>query len=185
MIGAGVLSLLAEVAEEAPLLCVVDDAHWLDRASAEALLFAARRLDREGVAILFAVRDYADALTGSGLPELHLSGLDEDSAAALLGEDLPASLRAQLIAETRGNPLALLEPPPVVAAHGTGPGPLPLTTRVLDAFHHQVRSLPPPTRTLLLLTPAKRRRSCAPAPSWGWGPATSTRPRSGTWCRPR
>jgi DNA-binding CsgD family transcriptional regulator len=154
LIGAGVLSLLAEVAEDAPVLCVVDDAHWLDRASAEALLFATRRLGREGVAILFAVRDYADALTGSGLPELPLSGLDAASAAALLGDEVPASLRAQLIAETRGNPLALLELPPVVAAHGAGPGPLPLTARVLDAFHHQVRSLPPPTRTLLLLAAA-------------------------------
>ncbi|GHF32996.1 DNA-binding CsgD family transcriptional regulator [Amycolatopsis bartoniae] len=152
MVGAGVLSLLAEVAEESPVLCVVDDAHWLDRASAEALLFAARRLDREGVAVLLAVRDYAEALTGSGLPELHLSGLDDESAAALLDERLPAELRARLLTETRGNPLALRELPSVVAGHG--PGPLPLTARVLDAFHHRIRSLPGATRTLLLLAAA-------------------------------
>jgi DNA-binding CsgD family transcriptional regulator len=157
MIGAGVLSLLAEAAEHEPLLCLVDDAQWLDRASAEALLFAARRLDREGVVIVFAVRDYAEALTGSGIPELRLDGLDAESAAMLLddsGTGLPAALRDQLVTETRGNPLALLELPSLVAAQGAQPGPIPLTSRVLDAFHHQVRSLPTSARTLLLLAAA-------------------------------
>ncbi|HVV07801.1 ATP-binding protein [Amycolatopsis sp.] len=153
MVGAAVLSVLAEVAEDAPVLCVIDDAQWLDRASAEALLFAARRLDREGIAVIFAVRDYADALTGAGLPELRLTGLDDDSAEALLDGTLPTALRRRLVAETRGNPLALLELPSIVTTQPQ-PGPLPLTSRVLDAFHHQVRSLPAATQTLLLLAAA-------------------------------
>jgi hypothetical protein len=86
MIGAGVLSLLADVADQAPLLCLVDDAQWLDRASAEALLFAARRIDREGIVILFAVRDYVEALSSAGIPELRLPGLDAESAVAVLDD---------------------------------------------------------------------------------------------------
>ncbi|AHI01017.1 helix-turn-helix transcriptional regulator [Kutzneria albida] len=158
MIGAGVLSLLAELAVREPLLCLVDDTQWLDRASAEALLFAARRLDREGVAILFAVREHAGALVSAGIPELCLTGLDERSAAELLadtGAVLPAGLREQLVAETGGNPLALRELPALVSAQGTHLGPLPLTSRVLDAFHHQVRGLPAATRTLLLIAAAE------------------------------
>ncbi|MGC7098614.1 AAA family ATPase [Amycolatopsis lurida] len=152
LIGAGVLTLLAE---QGPLLCLVDDAQWLDQASADALLFAARRLDREGVVLLFAARDYADAFAATGLPELRLEGLDQQSATALLddtGIELPAELRERLVAETRGNPLALRELPAVVSAHDAGP--MPLTNRVLDAFWHQVRSLPGPCRTLLLLAAA-------------------------------
>jgi DNA-binding CsgD family transcriptional regulator len=157
MIGAGVLSLLAEIAEPAPLLCLVDDAQWLDRASTEALLFAARRLDREGVAIVFAVRDYAGALAAAGIPELELAGLDAQSAAALLddrGAALPPAVRDQLIAETRGNPLALRELPPLLSDPASRLAPMPLTSRVLDAFHHQVRSLPAASQALLLLAAA-------------------------------
>ncbi|GAA5134542.1 LuxR family transcriptional regulator [Pseudonocardia adelaidensis] len=157
MIGAAVLSLLAEAAEHAPVLCLVDDAHWLDRPSADALLFAARRLDREGVVILFAARDYTGMFTSAGIAEVHLTGLDTDSASALLddgGVALPPALRDQLIADTRGNPLALRELPAVVAAEGHQLGPLPLTSSVHDAFHHQVRALPTPSQTLLLLAAA-------------------------------
>jgi DNA-binding CsgD family transcriptional regulator len=157
MIGAGVLSLLAEVADTAPLLCLVDDAQWLDRASAEALLFAARRIDREGIVILFAVRDYAEALTSAAIPELELRGLDAASAAALLddtGATLPPGLRDQLITETHGNPLALRELPSLLADRGSQLAPMPLTSRVLDAFHHQVRSLPVTSQTLLLVAAA-------------------------------
>ncbi|MFG2006447.1 LuxR C-terminal-related transcriptional regulator [Spirillospora sp. NPDC048911] len=157
MIGAGVLSLLAEVAEQGPLLCLIDDAQWLDRASTDALLFAARRLGREGVALILAVRDYAGALDATGIRELRLAGLDADDAAALLtdrGTDLPTAEIERLIAETHGNPLALKELPSLAAAHGPQLGPMPLTSRVQDAFHHQIRALPVAARTMLLLAAA-------------------------------
>ncbi len=157
MIGAGVLSLLAELAENEPVLCLVDDAHWLDRASAEALQFAARRLDREGVVLLFAIREHATTFASSDIPELRLAGLDAEHAGALLDErnaDLSAEVRQRLIDDTRGNPLALLELPAVLATSGGQPGPMPLTNRVLDAFHQQVRNLPEPTQTWLLLAAA-------------------------------
>lgn len=154
-ISAAVLSLLAEAAEQTPLLCLVDDAHWLDRSSLAALLFAARRLDREGAAIVFATRDYADTLVSTGLKELMLTGLDADDAALVLAEydGLTDAQRTQLIAETHGNPLALQELP-ALAATSTGHGPLPLTSRVLDAFHHQIRALPRACQTLLLVAAA-------------------------------
>jgi DNA-binding CsgD family transcriptional regulator len=157
MIGAGVLSLLADLAQDTPLLCLVDDAHWLDRASAEALLFAARRLGREGVAILFAARDYAAALDSAGVPELRLTGLDVESSAALLadaGAHLPPALRDRLVAQTRGNPLALRELAPLTTAEDVGGGPIPVTNRVRDAFHHQVSGLPAPSRSMVLLVAA-------------------------------
>ncbi|MBM7783378.1 helix-turn-helix transcriptional regulator [Tenggerimyces flavus] len=157
MIGAGVLSLLAELAENEPVVCLVDDAHWLDRASAEALRFAARRLDREGVVLLFAIREHATTFASGALAELRLAGLDTASAGALLDErnaDLPAEVRQRLIDDTRGNPLALLELPAVLASSGAPPGPMPLTNRVLDAFHQQVRNLPATTQTWLLLAAA-------------------------------
>jgi DNA-binding CsgD family transcriptional regulator len=154
-IGAAVLTLLAEAAEQAPLLCLVDDAHWLDRSSLSALLFAARRLDREGAAIVFATRDYADTLVATGLQELTVTGLDADDAALLLAEydGLTDAQRTQLIAETHGNPLALRELP-ALAATSAGHGPLPLTSRVLDAFHHQIRALPRACQTILLIAAA-------------------------------
>jgi DNA-binding CsgD family transcriptional regulator len=157
LIGAAVLSLLAHLAEERPLLCLVDDAQWLDRPSAEALLFAARRLEREGVVVLFAVREHSGGFAPAGVPELPLSGLDPDSAGELLddlGAALPADQRDRLIAETHGNPLALRELPPLIAAQGTHLGVIPLTSRVLDAFHHQVRALPQASGRMLLVAAA-------------------------------
>jgi hypothetical protein len=157
LIGAAVLSLLAHLAEAQPLLCLVDDAQWLDRPSAEALLFAARRVDREGVVVLFAVREHSGEFAPAGVPELRLAGLDPDSAGALLddlGAALPADQRERLITETNGNPLALRELPPLIATQGAHLGVIPLTSRVLDAFHHQVRALPPRTRQLLLVAAA-------------------------------
>jgi DNA-binding CsgD family transcriptional regulator len=154
VVGAAVLSLLAEAA---PLLCLVDDAHWLDRESAEALLFAARRLGREGVVILFAARDQPAPFGQSELPELRLAGLDTASAAALLddsGATLSPAERDRLIAETGGNPLALRELPSVAATRRSQLDPLPLTSRVLDAYHGQVRALPARTQALLLLAAA-------------------------------
>jgi DNA-binding CsgD family transcriptional regulator len=157
LVGAAVLSLLAHLAEAQPLLCLVDDAQWLDRPSAEALLFAARRLDREGVVVLFAVREHSGEFAPAGVPELTLAGLDADSAGALLddlGAGLPPDQRERLIVETRGNPLALRELPPLIATQGAHHGVIPLTSRVLDAFHHQVRALPPGSRQLLLVAAA-------------------------------
>jgi DNA-binding CsgD family transcriptional regulator len=159
LVGLAVLSLLAELAEDGPLVCLVDDAQWLDRASAEALVFAARRLGAEGIAVIFAARDHDAPFPAPGLPELQLEGLDEASAAALLtehgGAGLPAEARARILAEAQGNPLGLIE---LAAAHRSvspvadwvGPGGLALTDRLLQAFDGQVRRLPDSTQTLLL-----------------------------------
>ncbi len=161
LIGLAVLSLLAEEAAEGPLLCLIDDAHWLDRATAETLLFAARRLDAEGVVIIFAARTGEQDFPAPGLPELALTGLAQESAAALVdsrGPDLSPAVRYRLLAEAGGNPLALLELPAVLAAEGNdsghGPNPLPLTQRLQVAFHGQVSRLPSATRTLLLIAAA-------------------------------
>jgi len=162
LIGLAVLSLLAELAEDGPVLCLVDDAHWLDRASAEALIFAARRLGAEGIAIIFAARDSQLPFATAGLRELRLSGLDEASAAAVLmehgGAGLAVEARARILAEACGNPLGLIE---LSAAYAGEPaaaarlGPLPLTDRLRQAFHGQVRRLPEATQTLLLAAAAE------------------------------
>jgi AAA ATPase domain len=163
LVGLAVLSLLAELAEDAPLVCMVDDAHWLDRASAQALVFAARRLGAEGIAMLFAARHHEGPFPAPGLPELQLGGLDAASAAALLtehgGAKLPPPVRDRILAEARGNPLGLIELPvaylhmPAVA--WPGPGALALTERLQAAFAGQVRRLPEPTRTLLVAAAAE------------------------------
>ncbi|MCW2914688.1 MAG: ATPase-like protein [Actinomycetia bacterium] len=158
LIGLAVLSLLSELAEDGPLLCLVDDAQWLDRASAEALIFAARRLDAEGVAVIFAARDGERAFTAPGLPELRLYGLDAPAAAALLtehGVGLSQNARHQVLAQSAGNPLALIELPGAVRTGTAGSGSLPLTDRMRDAFEGQVRRLPEATQTLLLVAAAE------------------------------
>src|SRR5437016_4705921 len=108
LVGLAVLSLLAEVAQERPLVCVVDDAQWLDRASAQALVFVARRLLAESIALVFVTRDPSDELTG--FPRLLVEGLRDRDARALLTSALRVPLdervRDRLVAETRGNPLA-------------------------------------------------------------------------------
>jgi hypothetical protein len=113
LVALATLSLYAEVAQERPLLCVIDDAQWLDRASAQALGFVARRLMAEPVALLFAARETTD--TFAGLPELLIEGLDDVEARKLLASAIPGRLddrvADQLVAEARGNPLALLELP--------------------------------------------------------------------------
>ncbi|MFI0720330.1 ATP-binding protein [Streptomyces sp. NPDC021224] len=162
-VGLAVLSLLSEHAADGPLLCVVDDAQWLDRASADALLFAARRLDAEGVAMVFAARDGEGAFPAPGLPELRPAPLDETAALALLaeraGRDEPMAdvLRRRVLAEAQGNPLALLELPAGLRDAGgavAGPGALPLTSRLQLAFHGRVSHLPRATQTLLLVAAA-------------------------------
>ncbi|MFB9234234.1 LuxR C-terminal-related transcriptional regulator [Plantactinospora siamensis] len=160
LIGLAVLSLLAEVAEDGPLLCLVDDAHWLDTVSAEALLFAARRLRAEGIVMIFAARD--GGFPAPGLPECALAGLAPAEAAGLLPADLDPAVRLRVLAEARGNPLALIELPRVLppgepagvagsAAPDPAAGSLPLTDRLLAAFAGQVDRLPPRTRTVLLV----------------------------------
>ena len=110
-----VLSLLAEAAEAHPLVCLIDDAQWLDRASAQALAFVARRLLAERIAMVFAVREPSHADGLAGLPELVVQGIADDDARALLAAALPGVLderiRDRIVAETRGNPLALIELP--------------------------------------------------------------------------
>jgi len=162
LVGLAVLSLLAELAGDGPLLCLVDDAHWLDRSSAEALMFAARRLDAEGIAVIFAARDHDAPFPAPGLPVLRLGGLDAAAAAALLSEHgagLPPEARCRVLAEARGNPLGLIElcaaykdRGPAAGPGGAGPA---LTDRLQQAFEGQVRWLPGNTRALLLVAAAE------------------------------
>jgi DNA-binding CsgD family transcriptional regulator len=160
--GLAVLGLLAEVAEEQPLVCVVDDAQWLDRASAQALAFVARRLVAESVSLVFAVREPGEELTG--LPELEVEGLGNFDARVLLGSVLRGPLdervRDRIVAETHGNPLALLELPrglsPVELAGGFGlPDAPALSGRIEDSFRQRVQRLPAATRRLLLVAAAE------------------------------
>ena len=161
LVGLAVLGLLSEAAEERPLLCVVDDAQWLDRASARALAFAARRLLAEKIALVFAAREPPDAL--AGFPELHVAPLGHRDARALLESVLPARLDEQvlerLIVETRGNPLALLELPRGLTATqlagGFGlPAALPLSARIEESFTRRLARLPRDARRLLLVAAA-------------------------------
>jgi hypothetical protein len=162
LVGLAVLSLLAEAAEEQPLLCVVDDAQWLDRSSAQALVFVARRFLAESVALLLVTRDPSDELTG--FPGLVVEGLRNDDARALLGsalrEPLDERVRERIVAETRGNPLALLELPrgltPAELAGGFGlPDALPLSGRIEDSFRRRLAGLPAETQRLLLVAAAE------------------------------
>jgi hypothetical protein len=156
-----VLSLLSEVAQERPLVCVVDDQQWLDRASAQALGFAARRLAADPVGLVFAARVPGDEL--GGLPELAVEGLAVGDARALLDSalagPLDARVRDQIVAEAKGNPLALLELPrgmtPAELAGGFGlPGAASLTGRIEDSFRRRLDALPTQTGRLLLLAAA-------------------------------
>jgi DNA-binding CsgD family transcriptional regulator len=161
LVGLAVLGLLSEAAGERPLICVVDDEQWLDRASAQALGFAARRLAADPVGLVFATRVPGEDL--AGLPLLLVEGLDEDDARALLESALTAPLdaqvREQIIADTNGNPLALLELPrgltPTQLAGGFGlSGTAPLDGRIEDSFRRQVEALPAQTQRLVQLAAA-------------------------------
>ncbi|MFI6907905.1 AAA family ATPase [Nonomuraea sp. NPDC050394] len=148
MIGLATLTLLAE---NAPLLCLIDDAQWLDQASAEALLFAARRLHAEGVVILVSARDEASL---AGLPELRVEGLDRAAAHALLARHLPGlppHVRDRVVEESGGNPLALLELP---ASAAEEVGPLPLPRRLQEAFGKRIAGLPSRARSALVVAAA-------------------------------
>jgi DNA-binding CsgD family transcriptional regulator len=161
LVGLAVLSLLAEVAAKQPLVCLVDDAQWLDRASAQVLAFVARRLEAESVGLVFGTRIPGGDL--GGLPELVVGGLPEGEARALLDAVLAgpidAQVREQIVAETGGNPLALLELPRGLTtaelAGGFGlPGAVPLAGSIEDSFRRRVEALSAQTRRLLLVAAA-------------------------------
>jgi DNA-binding CsgD family transcriptional regulator len=159
-VGLALLSLLSDVAEERPLICLVDDEQWLDHASAQALAFVARRLEAESVGLVFAARAQSELL--AGLPELVVEGLAEGDARALLDSVLTAPLdprvRDQIVTETRGNPLALLELlkglTPAELAGGFGLPEASLSRTIEESFRRRLESLPVDTRRLLQLAAA-------------------------------
>jgi DNA-binding CsgD family transcriptional regulator len=164
-VGLAVLSLLSDVAEERPLVCVVDDVHWLDAASAQALAFVARRLGAESVGLVFAEREPSGERHFEGLSELAVGGLDDGDALELLGTVVPGPLdervRDRIVAEARGNPLALLELPrrrqnlaEFAGGFGLSDG-LALSGRIEQSFTERLAPLPPATRLLLLVAAAE------------------------------
>lgn len=164
LVGLAALALLAEAAEQRPLICVIDDAQWLDQASLLTIAFVARRLLAEPVGLVFAVRQPSEVRELAGLPELALSGLRYADARELLDAAWPGRLdekvRDRVIAESRGNPLALLELPrgltPAELAGGYQlPDAAPLATQIEQSFLRQVESLPADTRQLILTAAAE------------------------------
>jgi DNA-binding CsgD family transcriptional regulator len=164
LVGLAVLSMLADAAEEQPLLCIVDDAHWLDRVSAQTLGFVARRLLAERVAVVFALRESVAAHAFEGLPELVIEGLPSDEARLLLDAAIPGPLdervKARILGEAGGNPLALIELPrgltPAELAGGFGlPDARPLASRIEHTFVQRVQTLPRDTQMLLLTAAAE------------------------------
>jgi DNA-binding CsgD family transcriptional regulator len=160
LVGLAALGLLSEASEERPLLCVVDDAQWLDRASARSLAFVARRLLAEKIALVFAAREPGDLL--AGLPELRVEPLGRRDARTLLESALPARLDERvldrIVLETRGNPLALLELPrgltPTQLAGGFGLPEVPLSASIEESYTRRLARLPGDARRLLLIAAA-------------------------------
>jgi DNA-binding CsgD family transcriptional regulator len=164
LVGLAVLGLLSAAAEERPLVCLVDHAQCLDRASAQVLAFVARRLLAESVAVVFSVREPSENEELAGLPELVLLGLSDADARTLLDSVVPGRLdervRDRIVAETRGNPLALVElPRGLTAAKLAGgfgrPDARPLASRIEQSFRRQLESLPTETQRLLLIAAAE------------------------------
>jgi DNA-binding CsgD family transcriptional regulator len=162
LLGLAVLGLLAEAGAERPLICLVDDEQWLDTASAQVLAFAARRLAAESVGLVFAARVPTAELTG--LPQLAVTNLRESDARAVLDAILTtpmeARLRDRIVAETRGNPLALVEVPRALASPGLAggfglPGSVPHAGRLEEGFVRRFADLPDATRRLLLIASAE------------------------------
>jgi DNA-binding CsgD family transcriptional regulator len=165
VVGLAVLSLLSDVAEERPLICIVDDAQWLDAASAQALAFVARRLGGESLGLVLAVREPSGEQHFEGLPELAVGGLDDRDALELLttvvAGPLDERVRDRIVAETRGNPLALLELPrkgrtlvELAGGFGLSDG-VALSGRIERSFTERLAPLPPSTRLLLLVAAAE------------------------------
>src|SRR6267142_6921845 len=160
LVGLAALGLLSEASEERPLLCVVDDAQWLDRASARALAFVARRLLAEKIAFVFAARELGETL--AGLPELRVEPLGRRDARTLLESVLPAPVDEhvldRIVLETLGNPLALLELPrgmtPIQLAGGFGLPAVPLSTSIEESFTRRLSRLPGDARRVLLIAAA-------------------------------
>jgi DNA-binding CsgD family transcriptional regulator/tetratricopeptide (TPR) repeat protein len=163
LVGLAVLTLLTEAAAEQPLICLIDDAQWLDRASLQALAFVARRLQADPVAMVFAEREPSEERLLDGLPELLVRGIGEDDARLLLASAMPGwfdeRVADRILVETRGNPLALLEAPSGSAsadlAGGFGlPGGRHVTGRIEQGFLRRARALPGRTQQLLLAAAA-------------------------------
>src|SRR6266849_1137765 len=164
LVGLAVLTLLSDTAEAQPVICLVDDAQWLDRCSAQVLSFVARRLQAESVVVLFAERDQDQPTELAGLPELVLQRLSDADARELLASSTPGRfderVRQRIIDEARGNPLALLELPRGVSSASLAGGfavadSLPLVSRVEASFRRRVDQLPEETQRLLLLGAAE------------------------------
>src|SRR4051812_12699313 len=158
LVALAALTLFAQVAEERPLLCLVDDAQWLDAATSQVLGFIARRLLAESVAIVFTVREPSDERELADLPGLSLGGLQDDDARALLSAVIPGRLddrvRDRLVAESRGNPLALVE---LSRGRSTGfvlPGAGTLPSQIEDHFRQRIAALPEATQRLMVLAAA-------------------------------
>ena len=164
LVGLAALSLLSDSAEQRPLVCLVDDAQWLDAASAQALAFVARRLGAESVGLVFAVREPGGEGHLERLPEMTVGGLDDRAARELLRTVLAGPLdervRDRIVAETRGNPLALLElprgrtPAELAGGFGLSGGPA-VPGRIEQNFRERVAALPRSTRLLLLIAAAE------------------------------
>src|SRR4051812_34968365 len=164
LVGLAVLSLLADSAEEQPLVCIVDDAQWLDRVSAQTLAFVARRLLAERVGLVFALRESGAEHVVDGLPELVVEGLAADDARLLLDTAITGPLdervRARILGEAGGNPLALIELPraatPAEMAGGFGlPEARPPAGRIEHTYLQRIQALPRDTQRLLLTAAAE------------------------------
>ncbi len=162
LVGLAVLSLLSEACREAPLLCTVDDAHWLDHASAQSLALAARRLDQDATVVLFASRWPQGTDSMAGLPEVPLDGLSQADAMELLRSEIPGRLDQEVarrvVAEAHGNPLALLEfgrmARSISGASGFAISTNTLPSRIEEGVRLQVQTLATPTQQFLLLAAA-------------------------------
>jgi DNA-binding CsgD family transcriptional regulator len=160
--GAALLTLLSDLAEERPLLCLIDDVHWFDRSSIDALLFAVRRLHTDPIAMIFAARDGDRPFPAPGVDSITLQRLDMDDSARLLASvrTLPHEAAQRVLAESGGNPLAILE---LASSDGADPvAPLPATGRLEEHFRLQVRALPERTRWALLIAAADHTSDLGP-----------------------